>query len=268
MTTRSVPSSVAPILEELELEQPKLVTADLLSELRLRRGVGVDVDELVERLRRHGWLLDLKTRGVWEFAPAARAGALGSGDPLIELRATLRRRPDFPVSVAAESAAWLHGLSGRAPGRHVIAVAPRIEPPPALRGFRIVRYSVRLGPASIDDLPVWRIESLLVAMATRPTVYRDWPNVGDWLTEAVERVRRPELQRELEGRKRAAWARLAYLVSWGGREDLSRELVGDAPPGTGPFYLGPRARRGRFDARYGVIDSYLGAPPAGGQAVS
>jgi hypothetical protein len=48
-------------------------------------------DVAIRRLREHGWLLDLATRGVWEFAPAARAGAYGSGDPLVELRATLAR---------------------------------------------------------------------------------------------------------------------------------------------------------------------------------
>ena len=187
MTARSIPASTAPVLEELELERPKLVTAELLRDLAARRQVGMPVDELVERLRRHGWLLDLRTRGVWEFAPAARAGALGSGDPFIELRATLLRRPELPVCVAGESAAWLHGLSGRPPGRHVIAAPPKLELPPALEKFRAVRHSARLSPDTVDGLPVWRVATLLVQMAARPSSYRDWPNVGDWLTEAVAR---------------------------------------------------------------------------------
>src|SRR5262245_25077663 len=154
-TTRSVPASTAPVLEELELDQPNLVTAELLRDLAARRHVEVPVDELVERLRRHGWLLDLTTRGVWEFAPGARAGALGSGDPFIELRATLLRRPELPVAIAGESAAWLQGLSGRPPGRHVIAAPPKLELPPALARFRTVRQLARLSYDEVDGLPVW-----------------------------------------------------------------------------------------------------------------
>jgi AbiEi antitoxin C-terminal domain len=261
-TTRSIPPSSAPVLEELELEQPKLVTAELLRDLAARRHVEVPIDELVERLRRHGWLLDLTTRGVWEFAPAARAGALGSGDPFIELRATLIRRPELPVSVAGESAAWLHGLSGRPPGRHVIAAPPKLELPPALKPFRAVRHLARLSPKTVDGLPVWRVATLLVQMAARPSSYRDWPNVGDWLTEAVARVDTDDVEGELQGQKRSGWARVAYLLDRGGRADWARDLLADAPRGTGPYYLGPRDRRGYFDARYDVIDSNLGAPAA------
>jgi hypothetical protein len=259
-TTRSIPASTAPVLEELELEQPKLVTANLLRDLAARRQVGVPVDELVERLRRHGWLLDLTTRGVWEFAPAARAGAFGSGDPFIELRATLLRRPELPVSVAGESAAWLHGLSGRPPGRHVIAAPPKLELPPALGKFRPVRHLARLASETVDGLPVWRVASLLVQMAARPSIYRDWPNVEDWLGDAVARIDADDVRAELDGQKRSAWARVAYLLDRAGRDALAMDLLADAPRGTGPYYLGPRDRRGHFDARYDVIDSHLGAP--------
>lgn len=258
--TRSIPASTARVLEELELEQPKLVTAALLRDLAARRGVEVPIDELVERLRRHGWLLDLRTRGLWEFAPAARAGAIGSGDPFIELRATLLRRPELAVCVAGESAAWLHGLSGRPPGRHVIAASAKLELPPALDTFRAVRHSARLSPAMVDGLPVWRVASLLVQMAARPASYRDWPNVGDWLVDAVARIDTDDIEAELQGQKRSAWARATYLVDRGGRSDWARDVLADAPGGTGPYYLGPRDRRGHFDARYDVIDSHLGAP--------
>jgi len=259
MTTRSVPVSTAPVLEELELEQPKLVTNDLLQRLALRRQIELPVADLVERLRRHGWLLDLTTRGVWEFAPAARAGPIGSGDPFIELRATLLRRPDLAVRVAAESAAWLHGLAGRQPGRHAIAAPAKLDLPPALRGFRTIRHVARLPPEMLDGLPAWRVASLLAQMAARPAIYRDWPNVEDWLADAVDRVDLTEMHEELRGLKRSAWARAAYLFSRGGRDDAGTELIAAAPPGKGPYYLGPRDRRGRYDARFDVVDSNLPA---------
>jgi hypothetical protein len=255
--TRSVPASTAPILEELELEQPTLVTTEMLSDLAARRSVNVPTDELVERLRRHGWLLDLKTRGTWEFAPAARAGAIGRGDPFIDLRATLLRRPDLPVAVAGESAAWLHGLSARPPGRHVIAAPPKLELPPAIRSFRAIRHPSRSAPETLDGLPVWRIASLIAQMAARPSSYRDWGNVDDWLAEAIERTDDSELLEELEGAPRSAWMKTAYLCARGGRDDLAGNLAQAAPPGKGPYYLGPRNRKGVHDARFDVIDSHL-----------
>ncbi len=260
MTTRSIPVSTAPVLEELELEQPKLVTKNLLRELAARRQVELPDAELVERLRRHGWLLDLTTRGVWEFAPAARAGPLGSGDPFIELRATLLRRPELAVAVAAESAAWLHGLAGRQPGRHAIAAPAKLELPPALSSFRTVRHFARLPAEMLDGLPAWRVSSLLSQMAARPATYRDWPNVEDWLADAVADVDLSEVREELRGLKRSAWARAAYLLSRGGRDEAGQELIVTAPPGNGPYYLGSRDRRGHFDARYDVVDSNLAAP--------
>jgi hypothetical protein len=257
MTVRSVPASTAPILEELELEQPTLVTAALLGALAARRDIDVPIDELVERLRHRGWLLDLKTRGVWEFAPAARAGSIGSGDPFIELRATLLRRPDLPAVVAAESAAWLQGLSGRPPSRHAIAVPAKLELPPALGAFRAVRHPAQLQAEVIDGLPTWRVESLLVLMAAKPGLYRDWRNVAEWLAEAMERIDDDRFREELVGRRRSTWARTAYLAARGGRGELAQELIGTAPPGTGPYYLGPRDRSGQYDSRFDVIDSYL-----------
>jgi hypothetical protein len=267
-TTRSVPASTAAVLEELELEQPKLVTKELLQQLARRREVELPASELVERLRRHGWLLDLTTRGVWEFAPAARAGPIGSGDPFIELRATLLRRPDLAVTVAAESAAWLHGLASRQPGRHAIAAPAKLDLPPALRGFRTIRHPARLASEMLDGLPAWRVASLLTQMAARPALYRDWPNVEDWLTDAVDRVDLSEVYEELDGLKRSAWARAAYLLSRGGRDDAGQELIAAAPPGEGPYYLGPRNRRGRYDARFDVVDSNLRPPSSSDRAPS
>lgn len=107
MTARSVPSSLAPIIEELELRQPKLVTKAYIEALMEERGMNLRPEDVTHRLQMQGWLLSLKTKNAWEFAPASRAGKIGSGDPFIELRATLHHRPDLPVAVAYESAAWI-----------------------------------------------------------------------------------------------------------------------------------------------------------------
>ncbi len=129
---RSVPRSIAPVLEALELEQPTLVTLGLLEELV--EGTDSSATHAARMLRERGWLLPLRTPGVWEFAPGARAGAWGGGDPFIELRARLTTRP-VEVAVAAESAAWLQGLSTRAPDPHVIGAPPDLNIPEIARPF-------------------------------------------------------------------------------------------------------------------------------------
>jgi hypothetical protein len=83
----------------------------------------------VDLLVRLGWLLRLRKRGTWEFAPAARAGRYSSGDSWIELRALLEHERCAPVAVAFDSAVWELGHSthklGRSWGTAVGGVRPR-----------------------------------------------------------------------------------------------------------------------------------------------
>jgi hypothetical protein len=254
-TARTVPHGLAPLLGLLELEQPRVVTRVLLAEWAWDAGVRWPVDVVVRRLRERGWLLDLSTRGVWEFAPAARAGAFGSGDPFIELRATLARSPEAPYVVAAESAAYAHGLASRPPGREVLGAPVGLRPPQALRGFRLVHWTPRRGCQTKDMLPTWPIATLLAFMAARPALYRDWPNVSEWLARAASATAVVDLVDELDGRARAAWARAAYLLNAGAQPERARGILARAPRGSGPYYLGPRDRPGRHMARFDVIDS-------------
>lgn len=255
MTVRSVPAGFAPLLELLELEQPRVVTTAQVGDLAQEAGLGVSVDVVVRRLRERGWLLPLKTRGVWEFAPAARAGAFGSGDPLIELRAVLARDPDAPYAVAAESTAFLLGLSSRRPDRESVGAPPGRRIPDALADFRVARWAPVVPLARRDGLPTWSLETLLAFMATRPSGYHDWPNVGEWLKQAASAVRVADLAHELEGRSAGSWARAAYLLELGGATEAAHALHAQAPAGSGPHYLGDRSRPGRHDSTYDVIDS-------------
>jgi hypothetical protein len=248
---------LAPLLEELELDQPALVTLAMLAEIAERTGLAQDAQTLATRLRAHGWLLPMRTKGVWEFAPAARAGRYGSGNQLLELRATLLRRPDLGAVAAFDSASWLLGLAGRSPTRDVVALPDGVTIPPALRAYRIVRMTMALEPVWRLDVPVWREESLLVAMAARPDSYRDWPNVPEWLPRATRGAGPEGLAQELAGRPRSAWARLAYLLRRGGAEGQIDAILSDAPAGKGPFYLGPRSSGGHHDATTDVVDSLL-----------
>ena len=175
-------------------------------------------------LQKHGWLLPLRTRGRWEFAPGARAGALPSGDPFIELRATLQRR-DLPVALAYDSAAWLQGLSARQPQTQVLATYPKRKLPLALSDFRITRIWGVLEPEWKDNLPVWRVATLLAKMAVVPHYYRDWPNVMEWLEEGFKRADTADLERELDGAPDPARIRLAYLADRANVKHLAQDLM-------------------------------------------
>ncbi len=256
-TVRTIPPAIASVLEQLELDQPLLVSADELKRARETTESTTTTRYLIDELTANGWLLPLRTRGIWEFAPASRAGAVGAGDVHIELRATLRKRPDLPVALAAESAAWLHGLSARTPTRDALSAPTDVRLPPALHDYRVIRAASKLGPEVRNGLPVWRVATLLAAMAHRPSSYRDWPNVGDWLSDAAARISEADLRVELVHEPRSTWVRLAYLLDRGGQPDLAQALECEAPDGSGPYYLGTRDRRGRYDRRYDVIDSAL-----------
>ena len=255
MTARPSTPSLSRLLELLELEQPRVVSRQRLEEWAQEAGISWPTNVVLQRLRQRGWLLDLKTRGVWEFAPAARAGAFGADDPLIELRATLERRPSAAFAVAAESAAYLLGYASRRPAREAVSAPAGVTVPPALRAYRIVRWAPRAPLAERESLPVWSASTLVAFMAARPSLYRDWPNTGEWLGTAVAALEIDLVRHELEGRSRAAWARAAYLLDRGGQADLAAGLLEDAPRGSGPYYLGPRGRAGCHSSVFDVIDS-------------
>lgn len=255
MTVRDVTRTLAPLLQELELERPRVLTKAELKSYATAAQLDWPVEVVVRRLREAGWLLDLKTKGVWEFAPAARAGAFGSGDPMIELRATLARDGRAGFAVAAESAAYLLGLTSRRPDTEVIGAPDGSRPPKALGDFRVVHWTARTERVLKDGLPVWAVATLMAFMATKPGGYRDWPNVGEWIGQAARNVSFDPMADELVGQSRAAWARAAYLIDRGGNPETAMSLLAIAPPGRGPYYLGRRGMPGRYDARFEVVDS-------------
>lgn len=253
--SRNISKSLAPLLELLELEQPRVVTTSDLAEAAAEVGLQWAARDIARRLLEKGWLLPLKTRGVWEFAPAARAGAIGAGDPFIELRATLRRRPDAPFAVAAESAAYLLGLSGRQPDPEVIAAPPATRIPDALSEFRLVRWQPKAALLTKDGLPTWSPETLLAFMSSKPARFRDWPNVPEWIVVAFQSIDPDALHHELQNEARSAWMRAAYLAERAGDRRVSQRLLENAPEGVGPYRLTVREEPGRYFARFEMVDS-------------
>jgi hypothetical protein len=98
-TARSLPGS---------LEQPRVVTLGQIAAIVERTAAGETSGEprrIAYELQRRGWLGRLRTMNAWEFFPGVRAGAYGSGDRFIELRAQLaiRRSRSLPLGLSCRS---------------------------------------------------------------------------------------------------------------------------------------------------------------------
>ena len=257
--TRSIPPSLALVLEWLELERPELVTTEQLREFCERGGVAMPVGTVISKLAHRGWLLKTDTHGVWEFAPAERAGAYGSRGTLLGLKGVLVKAPKTRFSVCLTSALWLHDLMDRRPSRIEVALPPREYVPQGLRrGSRVLRFEPHLEPVEIRGVPAHRLETVLVHLAARPTDVRNWGSVLEVLAELVESIDRTALGEELAGRSHATRARLAYLVS-GVAPDLASVLnVASA----GKVWFGPRTKTRRHNARWNIADTILPISPA------
>ncbi len=257
---RTIPPGLAEIVEALELEQPRVITTPEIGELARRYGIKSGASEVVRRLRKRGWLLPSAVRGAWEFVPGSRAGRFTSGDPHAAFRGALALNPTFPGQLAYESAAWLLGLSSRQPVRHVISLPPSSRTPSLASEYRVVRARPKLPTKIIDGLPVWTIESLLVGMAQHPTSFRDWPNVLEWLPQAVASVDPAKLARELDGQPRSVSTRTAYLLERGGASsDLLKQPAFALPSDPPLVYFGSRARPGHYVRKYNLRDAVLSA---------
>lgn len=257
MRTRRAPSSLAGLLQELELRQPKVVTGRLLTEVIAAAGSHLTNTAAVERLVREGWLAPLRTRDAWEFVPASRAGRHPSGDPWIELRALLARKPDAPVAVAFASAVWEWGFSSHQPSRQTFAHQHGWRPPRSLSDARSVSYDWRLQVGHKDGLPVWQPATIVVAAANRPECQDNWGNADDWLPETLRATTPADVVAEAIGCGTATLTRLGYFAEWSGRHDIVEALRPLLPEQLPVTFLGPRQPRGRWVKHWKLYDSLL-----------
>lgn len=256
-TGRSISPSLAPIVEQLELERPTVVTVDEIEQLAEQAGVGSPGAVIAHRLSERGWLSSTEVRGVWEFIPGERAGAIASGDRLITLRAVLKAH-DVEVALALGSALWMLDVSERAPDQHEVAVPDDDYVPAALkRSYRVVKYSAHLPPTEVTDVSVHSPGTVLVHLAHRPTHVKSWTNVLNHLTELVDLTSEDEIRTELEERSHATWVRLAYLLDGVAPELVSRLEIEPSSK----VWFGPRQELRRHNARWKVADTVLPFSP-------
>lgn len=255
---RTISPSFASVIEQLELDGDRIVSVDRLAEVLREVGLGGDPRQLAYDLQRAEWLGSLRTRGAWEFLPAARGGAYSSGDRFIEFRAQIVVNRTWPGLLAMESAASILGLAQRIPEREVLALPPGVAPPKAFAGeWRIISLRLpEMAMTSIDGLPTWNLEGLLAGIAARPSGYRDAPGLGQWLSEGVSRIDVEMLLPILERLSMAALQRAAYLLRVGGNQRASDEVLREHPP-SGVAWFGPRGPGGSYDAETRVNDTVL-----------
>jgi hypothetical protein len=262
--TRTIPRSLGPILTELELDAPQVVTLAELAALVTRTGVGTEPRVVADRLRKLGWLLPTETAGVWEFAPAAHAGPVGHGDQFLGLRAALASRPSLAAAVCLTSALLAHGLTDRAPDRLEVAVKTRASIPEGLRrATRVVVFDSNLPPERSRGVPIHQPGTILVHVAARPADVRGWGAIADALPELVDVVAPDDIDAELAGRPRSVRVRLAYLTQ-GVAPDLAERLVppDDGGRGAPKVWFGPRGSLKRHSSRFSVADTVLPFDPA------
>lgn len=257
--TRTIPPKMSGILEELELEQPALVTSEYLAQLVAQQGIQTPTKVVAARLRERGWLLPTGRRGVWEFAPAAVAGAYSRNDPVTPLRAFLAQRPDARCALTFQAAAWAHGLADRAPTHLEVAAATSElarQLPSALAG---TVFDPHLNYQALRTVPVLAPESVIVHMSSRPSAVRSWASALEWLPEVTNLLTLDLLMRELAGRPVSVHVRTGYLLQ-GLRPDLADALA-SATLTVGKTWFGPRGKLRRHDAAWQIADTLLPFDP-------
>lgn len=257
--TRTIPPSMGGILADLELEQPTLVTSQQLAQLIEHHGVRTPARIVAARLRKQGWLLPTGQRGVWEFAPAALAGAYSRNDPLMPLRAFLARRPSTRCALTFQAAAWTHGFADRVPTHIEVAagtteLARQLPADIAASVFDPhLRYHEQRG------VPVLAPESILVHMTAKPGAVRSWASALEWLPELAADLSQEQLARELSGRPTSTSARTGYLLQ-GMRPDLA-DAIRESSPLHGKTWFGARGHLRRHDNTWQIADTSLPFDP-------
>jgi hypothetical protein len=264
---KALPRRLVGMVEAMELDQPRVVTLPELTRMAVETGASADeagAVNLVYRLRDLGWLGTVRTQGVWEFNPGSRAGAFGSGDPFIELRAQLAVDPAWRGCLAMESAATVLGLAQHLPSQEVVALPSGERLPRAMSDWRSVGIDLPdAGRALQDGLPLWNVEGLIVGIAIRPSGYRDLAGLAQWLPEAAMRLREKELLECLEGRSDAVWQRAAYLLRAAGADAIAETVLESRPP-RHPVWFGATRTGGSYDPVAKVSDADLARYLEGG----
>jgi hypothetical protein len=243
------------------MDEATYVTLEQIADIAERYEIASSPRDIAWRLRKNGWLLSTPTRGVWEFAPGAHAGAYSKGDVFAEFDGALARRPDSDLRVALVSALWLYGWSDRPPSRHEISAAPGAPVPKGLvTTYRLLRFESKLPPARPKGRPMESPATLLVHMASRPSHVSSWEPLWDSLYDIAQATSAGDIRAEMAGRPASVGARLGYLLH-GAAPRLAKE-AGLRRTGAVTRFGSASSPAKRFNPQWNVMDSLLPFDPA------
>jgi hypothetical protein len=257
--TRSIPNSLAGILQELEFERPLLVTREQLSDLKRKYHVASSVEVVAVRLKERGWLLSTDRQGVWEFVPAEVAGIYSTNDPLLSFRAYHAKYPAVKCALTFQTAAWMYGDSDRVPSNVYVSVEEYKHSRP-LKGHAFVSiFRPNRSYNLISNAPVLARESVLVQMTAKPSAVPSWASVSEWLPGFCAKISSDIIFEELADRSPYNSQRLGYLIQ-SIRPDIADELYRKTKPVSNAWF-GDRAQSLRYDKRFMVADTLLPFDP-------
>lgn len=256
---RTLGPVIGAVVEELELEQPTIVTSTRLAEIIANLGIATEPKIVAHRLRQGGWLLPTGVRGSWEFAPGAHAGPYGRGDPLGVLKATAAQLPGLHMALTGSTAAWALKLADRATLTPEVALPVGQRAPRTLtRVAHVTHFTPILSPTQEKGTACLRPESLLVCLADRPTKVRSWAGVLEWLPQLAPLLESELVLQELAERPAATSIRCGYLLQ-SLRPDIAEHFRGLVGP---RIWFGPREPLRRYDGEWKINDTILPFHPA------
>ena len=231
-TTSPPPVDLVPVVNALERSNAQIVTLSDLAAFN----TGREPSQVARVLRERGWLQSLPVDGAWRVFTGRPGPHMAS---FYTLRARLMTKPDTLACIGGRSAAqvrnWLRRPTAAAIGYWGDGKMPR-----CLERYRVLRWQPRIPLDTIHGLPVWKPETLLAYMGTKPGRF-PWSDISEWLWEPCENADVGLMAAELEGRSPASWARTAYLLHRGERPDAAAELLTMGPSiQNGPYYFGRR----------------------------
>lgn len=257
---RTLSRGLAPIVEQLELEQPHLITLHTLAQLSKESNAKSSPRVIAARLIKQGWLLPTGIPAVYEFAPASNAGPHGMNDPATLFAAALTHDPTLQASLSGDSAAWALGYADRAPTKLTIATPTNTSKMPAAltKKAHITRFDAKLPPTTARTVPTQQTETLIVWLASKPNHVVSWETVQEWLPRATTNLNAQLILQELENRPNTTKVRLGYLLQ-ALRPDIAEEMLQHV---SSKVWFGPRARLRRHSANWMIADTALPFDPA------
>ena len=255
---RTIPKSMAGILEDLELMRELYVNVSRIRELAQKYNIKTAPYIIASRLKEEGWLLPTSQRGVWEFVPASSAGVFSQNDPLGPVKAYRSANPDTECYLCLQSAAWALGLADRLPEHSQLAF-PHIPRRGISEDIVTYVYQPSIGPVTAKGIPCLAPESIIVHIAARPAVIGAWESVLEWLPDVVYESKIDVLLEELRDRNDSVKKRTGYLLQGmypSASEEIRKLITTDSK-----IRFGPRSGALRNDEKWNVSDTVLPVDP-------